>query len=384
MLEIPSELWVEIFQHIPRRSLASVNSVSSHFRDISHPLLFKEVNVNADNTKPSTENLSARLFFLSSDETAPLVRHLKISMALLLNWTDPIEISSHLFDPRVQMIVRAIPCFRNLCILTCVFPGTSEVDLSRLGLSALKNLDELTITAGSLFCTEVPHAMKIRAKSASIISFGAHGRLRFLPVLDLSGMRPLRVALLDKESLSTRWLRDDVDLMYNGPHKLSLICGAISFAETHRVLARFPSVRILYIGAEVHHLAHVPTDHLTSPLESFGGPSELLPLVLPATGCSTLRIQPCSGEALLQAVCTAGYTPSVTTLHITLSLTHVYEWTAPHELFAFLPCVTSLQLTIPSRWDTRTPAVLVHTVTPNTFMQALVRIFCAPQALRTL
>ncbi|KAJ6538115.1 hypothetical protein B0H19DRAFT_1382665 [Mycena capillaripes] len=252
---------------------------------------------------------------------------------MLLNWDDPVDISLQSPNPLVVPILRTIPIFRNLRVLSFLFPCNSEVDISRLGLDVLCGFQELYIIACSLYCPEAP-TTKIHVRGASIALVSSYDRFRFLPTLHLPSLQSLRIELIGRREVFTPDYMGESSIAFYHASPASANC-----------LLR-PTVTTSF---------------------------------LPGTGRKTLHLRPRGLAPLMKATRIAGLTTSVTFLWLELLLDLVYAWTGSDELFALLPCATSFHLTIlPVRNDDA--FAQAHAITPNTFLQTLAQIFRAPLA----
>ncbi|KAJ6566513.1 hypothetical protein B0H19DRAFT_1066808 [Mycena capillaripes] len=378
-VHLPPELWIEVFQYLRPISRRALHSVSSLLRDISRPFLFDEVYLEL-NEDENLKHFSDRLAFLSSSPIAPCVRKVQLSTRDSFSET-PFSLDC----PNTSTVaaLRAITCFVNLKSLRINFwSNGTHADLSRLGLEALENLDELAIIGCSFHSPNIPSAAKIRVKRLSLrfCHFTHHSRglpgLRrsFLPIIDPKALCLLALAF--DPAVHAYWLMDDVSPPRDFPNLRELqLTGSVSRTQLGQIFARFPAIRRFSIDS----LLGTPTP-LVVELQAFTGPCALLPLVLPHTGCSELTLDLgglFGGAKLADWLAAAGRSPSVTSLTLTLSSARLGAWKAPYDAFALIPNVTELRLII---WFEHVDDFR-DTVTRETYPEILARVLCAPPYL---
>ncbi|KAJ7919902.1 hypothetical protein B0H13DRAFT_2320003 [Mycena leptocephala] len=246
--DLPTEIWVQIFQDLPRDAISNLFTVSTLFRAISFPLLFQELELTP--YRIANQKVPNRLEFLSSDEIAPLV--VKFSLHLRLtgsgNTRAVIELDSP--DELLAATFKAIMRFKNLRHLSCAFGDFLIVDISRLGFELLPSLDYLTIRGGAMYCPRTPPPLRIRVKHfsyhhPSIHSVRQDDRIRsFLPALDPQSLCSVAVHF-DRYAM-VEWLKGTSDLLHSfrSLHSVSITCAVFPFVQDQGSMALFPRCAI--------------------------------------------------------------------------------------------------------------------------------------------
>ncbi|KAJ7133075.1 hypothetical protein C8R44DRAFT_870520 [Mycena epipterygia] len=161
--ELPPELWLTVFEHLPQWTLFNVFIVcESSFHSLSVALLYEELNFRPtlylqESTGGTVLTCALdRLAFWSSDRVAPHVRRCHLSFH-----RRDVVVQSQL--PLVNAFFKAISRFTCLRVLSCnISGGWGEVELPAL---RAENLRKLQIHGGSLsrpasqtsFQLKIPH-----------------------------------------------------------------------------------------------------------------------------------------------------------------------------------------------------------------------------------
>ncbi|KAJ7883733.1 hypothetical protein B0H13DRAFT_2537953 [Mycena leptocephala] len=310
--ELPTELWVQISQDLPRDAISKLSTVSTLFRSILLPLLFQELEVTPYRIDiPSDpQKVLKRLEFLSSDEIAPMI--IKFSLDLRITGSGDrwavIELDSP--DELIAATFRTITHFKKIRHLSCAFDGFFIVDISRLGFEVLPGLDYLTIRSGGI---------------------------------------------------------------------LSVTSDVFTLEQEHGSIALFPALHNLTITgrmAERKHTLEFGTS-MCPLLEHFTGSCTVLPRVLPGTSCTSLTLDPCTPDELLQAVRQIGHMPSITTVTLRLSPRHLPAWSTAQAVWELFPGVVNLQLNMMLHGNS--PESQVHT--QESLLRIFIEILGAPTAL---
>ncbi|KAJ7875489.1 hypothetical protein B0H14DRAFT_2715514 [Mycena olivaceomarginata] len=132
-LELPPELWSEIFKILPWRSLPAVYAVSSLFSEISRSLLFWEFLFYPRRAREedTMELEFRRLKFWSSPKIAPHVRKLTVNLVGIGE-----KLIRNSPSPLVLAFLDAIPRFTALQDLICCTHRTLPMEISALRVSS--------------------------------------------------------------------------------------------------------------------------------------------------------------------------------------------------------------------------------------------------------
>ncbi|KAJ6559866.1 hypothetical protein B0H19DRAFT_1260550 [Mycena capillaripes] len=363
--DLPNELWFEIFQNLPRDALCNVHAVSSLFHDISHPLFFRDFNLDPDQHDP--DEFIRRLDMYSSAPIAHFVRKLSISFQFgrwFRTRGDRCLTALNSPNPLIVPLLHSIPKFQSLRILECIFRYDSEVHFANLGLQALPHLEELRMHGGALYCPRTsppsPTATKIRVAH---FTFTAIPGIR----LDRRGETPRSfLSMLDPETLRSltlspsydcspgAWLAYDRDIFatFRKLRTVTIGCDGPFLRQIHDFLVQLPALQELTLSGEFRRyteFASPPEQTLATTLQSYTGPCEYIPVFLPGTACVRLAINACcTPEELRSTLEATPCTQAVTDLSLQFALTGVCAWTASqaHALFALFPRLETLWLGI--------------------------------------
>ncbi|KAJ7154043.1 hypothetical protein C8R46DRAFT_1118532, partial [Mycena filopes] len=381
----PTELWLEIFHHLPLRDLWTIYAVSTSFHDIIRSRIFRDVKVELGPDRPDMEDLRERLAFFCAPPVASFVRKFTFHARIRTSAHVPSRLSLDSSNEWIVAILEALPFLVNLRTLQLDSWSNPEIDLARLGLEFCPApLEYLLLYGCSFDSPETPIAAKIRVKClclgfannwVSAANKPINIRRSFLPMID-----PQALSLLDltfATNAHLQWLRDDLPpadaAAFPNLRQLHLTCSAISCTQLHLISVRFPAVRTLVIDAFLVDAPTMATRCHWPELREYRGPSAFLSAVLAeATECSTLAIKNGTPMHLAQDMAVVGHALSVTSLGLSFSLQQLADWSSPHDLLTLLPNVTELRLRSPYREDTVAG------------LQSLQRIVAAANSLRSL
>ncbi|KAF7340866.1 hypothetical protein MSAN_02116100 [Mycena sanguinolenta] len=282
--DVPHEIWIEIFSHLPRDALLQVHLSQRRFRAISLPLLFREFVLLqvADRRRGASTSLSAdgihnldntvasrRLQFWTSSKIAPCVRVCRVTgfRDLRSRW----PVLDEFFD--------ALPHFTNLHRLT-IF----EIDYNPTFLQNIRRLLNLT---------------HLEVHSSNLAKLVGASDLATLPPLPVSKFTHrgsgdpqywfpfLRRATLSHFSTSyDEWLFAQVlsgDPFPCVTHlELSTGKGSTMFANL-RLLAKFPATEVLTVRYRptARKADLTPLVGVLPLLKQYEGPDDLLHLLFP-------------------------------------------------------------------------------------------------------
>ncbi|KAJ7181469.1 hypothetical protein C8R43DRAFT_1170349 [Mycena crocata] len=365
-IDLPNELWFELFQFLPLNALAKVHAVSSRFHDISHSLFFRDFRLDPDQHKPSTGTFRRRLALYSSAPIAQHVRKLVVSFQfgrwLRMN-NEPLLTSLNSSNPLVVPLLESLPNFSNLRILEIYFRLESEVHFANLGLQGLPNLQELHVHGGALYSPPTALAAKI---SVSHFSFSAIPGFHFerSGLGHVLGLRRSFLSMLDPETLCSLTLSPSYDCspaawlsadrtIFRSFRKLSSItigCDGPFIGPVHEFLAELPGLRDLTLRGDyrAYNRFSPGAVSLTRELQSYTGPFEYIPIFLPRTACTRLSIdQYCAPDELYNALEKTECTSSVTDLSLVIHIAELAEWAAlAHTLFTLFAHLERLRIRI--------------------------------------
>ncbi|KAJ7451376.1 hypothetical protein FB451DRAFT_1186312 [Mycena latifolia] len=385
--DLPTEIWVQIFQDLPRDAISNTSTVSTLFRAISLPLLFQELEVTLYRTDIPSDPLKVlkRLKFLSSNEIAPMIIKFSLHLRSTRSGNTRAVIQSESQGELLAATFKRITHFKNLRHLSCAFDENFIVDISRLGFELLPGLDYLTIRGGAMYCPRTPPPLRIRVKHfsyhhPSIDSFRQDDRIRsFLPALEPQSLCSVAVHFAGYATIE--WLKGTSDLLhiFHNLHSLSVACAVFPLLQDQGAIALFPALRNLTItGTLVERQNALQFGTSLCPLlEHFTGSCTLLPRVLPGTSCTHLTLDPCTPHELLRALLQTGHAPSITTVTLRLSPTHLSAWSTAQAVWELFPGVVDLQLNM--MLHAKSTEAQVHT--QESLLQIFTEILLAPTAL---
>ncbi|KAJ6526727.1 hypothetical protein B0H19DRAFT_1275578 [Mycena capillaripes] len=328
-------------EDLPRDVVFNTSAVSTLFRAISLPLLFKELVITPygySDTPSAQEQVLERLEFLSSEEIAAYIVHCTVH----IRGTDPSIVSMNSTDLLMAETFKTIPRFTKMRHLSFSFDPFFIIDLSRLGLELLPHLERLTIRNPDILCSLA-------------VDFPRFAR--------------------------SEWLMEASDQLhtFHNLHSLSITCPFLMRIRNHGLIARFPALRNLTITGKSGGQNHAVDTPPCPLLGHFTGPCAYLPLVLPGTSCTHLTLLPCGPDELLHALRRMGQAPSITNLTLLLSHAQLFHWTSCQEVFDRLPAVVDLQLEIIAEGDTNSTEAQLYTT--ESLLQLFVEFLRAPDAL---
>ncbi|KAJ6465011.1 hypothetical protein C8R45DRAFT_1219859 [Mycena sanguinolenta] len=364
IIDLPNELWFEIFKHLSRDALRSVHGVSSLFHAISHALFFRDFVLDPDrhNLATSAEFIQ-RLNMYSSAPIANHVRRLSVSFQFGRWFRRGGRSSTSLNSPNYLLLplLQAIPCFRNLRVLECSFRLNSEIHFASLGLQALPSLEELHIRGGKLYCPRDLTGSKIRvahffftAIPEILLERRREGDTRrsFLSLLDPETLRSLTLSPT-YDCSPAAWLAYDRDLFatFRNLSSVNIGCDGPFLRQVHAFLVQLPALQHLTLTGSHRRFtefAPIPDgETLSSSLQSYIGPCEYIPTFLLGTSCTRLAINAyCTPDELRNALEDTSCTSVVTEISLRFSLAGACGWESPQELFALLPLLVALEIGI--------------------------------------
>ncbi|KAJ7146262.1 hypothetical protein C8R44DRAFT_973091 [Mycena epipterygia] len=381
--ELPPELWLKVFEYLPRIVLLSVHTTSRLFRQLATPLLFREYRFRYTPhgfTEAVESSQLKRLTFWSSAENARHVRTADITfpgVSILQNDT------SLRF---VERLLEAIPKFINLQSLSYTFfRNSAHIELPALRVETLANLKELHLHGGCLLRPDEPASFRIAVEHFSytdiIVNRSDTLDHSCISMLDPTVLRSLQLAELRRFSVE-RFLDDNtIVTQLHSLHTLSIKVVDTRFARIHTCVARFPAIRdltVLTLNCLVGAIP-VPIAPLGRHLQRYTGPSALLPSVF--AGAAPVHIEPTfdTPAKLLSVLRNARPPPSVTSLAIRVQNCDFVEGAPLTEILAMFPQLRHFSLTIAANeWHDEE---YIEPLKKEIIPASLVAILKAPAAL---
>ncbi|KAJ7358424.1 hypothetical protein DFH08DRAFT_932497 [Mycena albidolilacea] len=297
---LPPELWIKILKFMPSVYLPDISAISHLFHDLAAPILFSTlylrpgITVETSTSGTRLRRELDRLTFWSSDAIAPLVRKCFIS----LYYTSITLVPQHASMPLGAAVFEAISKFQNLRSLSCNISPSRPVELV-----ALQNGDQRRYTVAL-------HRSNCPATQNPYFSYGAipavSESVSGICMLDPTHLRSLELAPFHPRGIED--FLDDARAMaeFRNLRTLRLTFPDTDFTRIHACIAPFPAVRelIVYLNGSCRADAILPAP-LAPHLESFWGPSALLPLVLAGSAPEELTVTQGSAADVLEALQTA-------------------------------------------------------------------------------
>ncbi|KAJ7218346.1 hypothetical protein GGX14DRAFT_390118 [Mycena pura] len=370
-IDLPNELWLETFRFLPRHELACVHSASRRFCALSHSLLFREFILDPDrHPAHGLDEFLERLALYTAPRIAPHVHTLSVSFqsGRPARTRTRTPLWSH--SPLTEPLLNSLAAFSKLRILECAFRFNSEIHFSNLGLERLQPLEELRIEGGALYCATTPPPAKIRVTHFVYTAIpglmldarrpdASPWRHRsFLSMLDPGALRALTLAP-SFDCSPGAWLRFDCDLYATFVHlrTVDIECDGPFLRDVHAFLAALPGLEDLTIRGEFRLMTDLAAagepacapGPLSRSLSVYTGPCEYIPVFLPQTACTRLKITgACTAEDLCAALARTDCTRAVTDLALLLPLGMLRAWprAAVHTLLAHFPRLARLRVTV--------------------------------------
>ncbi|KAJ6557655.1 hypothetical protein B0H19DRAFT_1261259 [Mycena capillaripes] len=354
-LELPPEIWITVFEYLPRSWLLALRTVSSLFNDLSPGILYRQFNYRPsayvqDGSSGLVGRELDRLTFWASDKIASHVRTCHVSYA------GPVVMHSR--SPVFNALFETVSRFSNLRALSCNLSG-SPVELCALRVENLRHLRTLHIHGGPLSCPDKLTSFKISVQHFGytdiflphLPSEGPH--FSCLSMLDLAILRSLELGAGHSLGLEHFLSDSDTVASFNSLRTLSISFSRTDLPRIHACIAPFPAIEDLILDLIQTWEADtytVPPTPLAPQLNRYKGPAMLLPLVLPGSQPTQLTITRGSAAELLGTLTRMIYDPkSITALAIRVVLHgDVCEGTTLLELLALFPCLTRLALNVSS------------------------------------
>ncbi|KAJ7727538.1 hypothetical protein DFH07DRAFT_1066520 [Mycena maculata] len=356
-LELPPELWLQIFPHLHRNSLSSVSAVCHRFHAISSPLLFARfqyrpgVSLEGSMRGSILTRELERLAFWSSERIAPHVRTCFIGLYGRSITMDAVM-------PLVVALFEAVSRFTNLRVLSCNF-ALMTVELPALRLGKLAHLETLQIHGPRLSRPDEPQqastVIQVRKFCYTDINMPVDARLSSLAMLDPCTLRCMELSAGRGRGLE-HFLGDQAAMAAcHNLRTLRITFKDTDFTRIHACVAPFPAIRELIV--DLHSTCRVdaiPPAPLAPHLDYYKGPAELLPLLL-SSAPQTVVISRGSAGAVLDMLRTAtGRPDSITALSVPVMLyADVLDGAVLRHLLGLCPQLAHLALDVSA--DARAP-----------------------------
>ncbi|KAJ7106280.1 hypothetical protein C8R44DRAFT_886158 [Mycena epipterygia] len=361
--ELPPELWLTVFEHLPQWTLFSVCIVCSSFHSLSATLLYQEFNfrpaIYLQESTGGTVLARAldRLAFWSSDRVAPHVRRCHLSFH-----RGDIVVQSRL--PLVNAFFETVSQFAKLEVLSCnIAGGWGGVELPALRIEKLAHLRKLQIHGGSLsrpasqtsFQLKIPHFMYTDIFVPRPQSNDEEPHRSCLSMLDATTLHTLE--LVAGHSLGLEYFLEDKITMasFQKLYSLSITFTATDFLRIHACVAPFPAVRDLTLNLkESCNVDMMPQTPLAPHLCRYSGPTILLPLVLCGSQPELLSVTRGSASELLAILRRTVCPSSITSLAIRVKFHEdIRRGTVLLSLLTLFPFLKHLALHVSSDEDDR-------------------------------
>ncbi|KAJ6533375.1 hypothetical protein DFH09DRAFT_1406481 [Mycena vulgaris] len=386
-VDIPPELWLQIFTHLPRGALFSISPVSHQFHALSSPRIFSTfrfhpgIYVERCGGGTSLRWALDRLEFWSSDRIAPHVRACFVALYATSIMTRRRSTDSE--PPLGAAVMQAVSRFTNLESLSCNFSFT--VELLALCLEGLSQLKTLRLHGGHLAQpadSDPPHPQlkithfaytDLRAARASCFAWLDPAALCSLE-LSPGGPFAIQSLLADKAALAA----------CRNLHTLRITFAASAFTRIHACISAFPALRALTVAlTDGVRVDASPLRPLAPHLERYTGPAALLPIVLARAVPEELAVTRGSAAEVLQALRTAERPEWLAALSLNVSLyADILDGAVLRDVLGLCPHLVRLTLDMGS--DPGIP--LQNPGPPDTalFSRKLVEILRVPSALESV
>ncbi|KAJ7644757.1 hypothetical protein FB45DRAFT_1053430 [Roridomyces roridus] len=325
---VPDELWLAIFELLPRESIQQLCLSARRFSAISRPLLFGHLPFHPCLTHHFPEPICSRppspqytqfaldrLNFWSSDEIAPMVRECTIS-PVYRTWEpsdspDPWSLLATFFERIVKFsalrIVRAqYACFSQQTLAAlCRLPCLDHVTVEQCGVHEQGRIQ----TRGMQLRTSRFHYRKQWGGS----NRGLH---LWIPLLDPDHLRELKITSFPASA------HMPPGAPFPNVYKLDAELDCKSASEVVAAWARFPAVRVLKFYTGMSTLAEAEAARaadILPLLEEYFGDLRPLPLIPSRPTLKRLVLDHCYPREL--ALCLGGMANSlhITSLHAAMS-----------------------------------------------------------------
>ncbi|KAJ7633645.1 hypothetical protein DFH06DRAFT_1222435 [Mycena polygramma] len=364
-IELPTELWLRIFQYLPWFTIPVIHRVSTSFAVLSYGLLFEEFHFQP---RPRFSKQSAtlapkdvnKLAFWTSEKIFPHVRRCTV----VLQTVSRLEFKLDSPSPLVSALVQAVSRFSNVQNIIFKFvAGGGKVEISGLRVDGLTNLRSLELNAARLICPTQPPSRKLKLEHFSYTHIPRLTSLHtpsYLSFLDPEALHHLTLGSDTMQSISI--LADTTVLSsFHNLHVLELRCMQATVTALHAYISPLSSLRELTINMDLLHSAQRVPPATVTPLglphlRKYDGPAALLPLVLPGTTLHSITLQHDAESApqVLRALQQTGDKsvayPSVTEFSLRVCCADLSALPSARtllpDILAYLPRLASLTLTI--------------------------------------
>ncbi|KAJ6468486.1 hypothetical protein C8R47DRAFT_1200893 [Mycena vitilis] len=300
-IELPNELWLRIFQYLPRFAIPIIHRVSTSFAVLSYGLLFEEFHFQPRPRFPQQSATLApkdvdKLAFWTSEKIIPHVRRCTVVLqtvsSLVFQFDSP--------SPFVAALVQGISRFSNVQNISFKFrPAVGKVEIAGLRVDGLTNLRSLELDAARLICPTQPPPRMLNLEHFSYTHIPRLMSLHtpsYLSFLDPDALHHLTLGSDNMQNISI--LADPTVLSsFHNLHVLELRCMGATVTALHAYISPLSSLRELRINMDLLHQAQrVPSPATVRPLtlpqlRRYDGPAALLPLVLPGTTLHSITLQ---------------------------------------------------------------------------------------------
>ncbi|KAJ7026623.1 hypothetical protein C8F04DRAFT_1399906 [Mycena alexandri] len=385
MTELPPELWLKIFGHLPHglSHLSSVAAVSPTFRDLAAPRLFAEFRFQpgefAGRVTSGTrfQAILDRLAFWSSPATAPHVRRCLIS----LYFTTSSKLYSDSYAPA---LFEAISRFKNLRLLSCNFSTNLAVEVSALRIEGLTHLECIQIHSG-----QIQPSKTLATPGLKIAHFAYTGIPRLSTFPPSSCLALLDPDYLTSLELSASWndTRDITHFLgdkgilaaFHKLHRLNITFSNVVLTTLHACIAPFPAIRELTVKVTGScRVDAMPRTALAPHLDRYKGPTLLLPVILAHSALEEVTVTVGGARGVLEALQMATHPEFITSLSIRVDLhPDILHSARLSDILALCPRVVQLTLEVSSA--TEDPGLDFATLCAK-----LVEVLQIPRSLETL
>ncbi|KAJ7644769.1 hypothetical protein FB45DRAFT_898627 [Roridomyces roridus] len=313
---IPNELWLQIFQLLPRESIKQLFSSDRRFSAISRTLLFSHLVFHPYHirhfweptivTRPSPQYIQLaldRLNFWSSDEIAPLVRECTI-MPLDLKWerSDSADPSSS--HDLLTTFFDRIDRFGGLRMVRARYMCFSQATLATL--CHLPCLDNVVMDNSGVADSEGHIESGLQLHASRFVYRDLWG--------GISGMKGLQlwIPLLNPDDLRELDISGGADMPAGPPfhnvHRLHAQLDCESASDIFAIWSRFPAVRVLAFKASksaaqsLTEASAAEAAHVLPLLEEYNSYCQLLPLLPSRPTLTRLVVDSCAPGELVSGL----------------------------------------------------------------------------------
>ncbi|KAJ7174276.1 hypothetical protein C8R46DRAFT_1347511 [Mycena filopes] len=386
--DLPPEIWITVFEDLPRQSLRAIHAVSSLFHDLSLPGLYQSFTYRPSVYLHAGMNGTIRreldlLAFWSSPKIAPHVRACHVSIH-----------SGHLVlpssSPIVDALFEAVSHFGNLQSLSCNFTGYM-IELPALRIENLVHLKTLHIHGRAPSRPDVPTSFKITVPHFGFTDISlplqpdGQKALSCLSMLDAAVLTSLELGVVHFIGLEHFLADKSAMASFRSLHALTLALPDTTYTKVHAAISPFPAIRDITVDVNrscTVNIDEIPSTPLAPQLCRYKGPVSLMALVLPGSEPTHLSVTRGTTAELLHTLTRIRWKrQSITSLAIRVMLyADLCEGAVLLEILALFPRLDSLSVRVSSDKGRSDPMFEPHTALH--LSERLINILTVPPRLR--